>query len=651
CNNANDGSVLIFVSHGAGPYGYQWTNVSSPNQANQSGLYPGVYSVDVQDQAGCHTGKVFLFTNPTVLTTSVSSTPATCSSNGTATANVSGGTSPYTYSWNGGGTSQSISGLAAANYTVSITDAHGCTSTGTINVASNPLTSTITPTNENCHGGSSGSVSLTVSGGTVPYTYAWNNSATTQNISNLSATTFSVLITDATGCANTKTVTVTEPAVLSTTVSSTNVTCNSLCNGTANANMSGGTAPYQYLWATTPLTQTTQSISGLCPGVYNLTVTDNKGCIVTSNATITEPVVLSVTVSATPATCGNNDGTATASVSGGTTQYSFLWTGGSTAQSPTGLAHGNYTLTVTDAKGCTAAGTTTVSSTTISTPICMVTVDSTSTHNEVIWAKPAVTNIDSVRIYRLVGATYTLIGEVSYSHLSEFVDLTPGINPNITSYRYEIQMVDHCGGVSALSAHHKTIHNTASISVSKQVNLIWDQYEGFSSSYYRIWRDSTINMSAPQLLDSVPWGNLNYTDLNPPTLANGVNYFIEVVTPGSCSISGKDPVINASNLNTSRSNVYRAADSTATAVNVIANGGNIFIAPNPNNGNFSVTVGRTSIVRMEVVDMLGSKVLTVDNAMLAQNGRYNIIMPYAKGVYILKIVTNSGIINKKFVIE
>ena len=180
-------------------------------------------------------------------------------------------------------------------------------------------------------------------------------------------------------------------------------------------------------------------------------------------------------------------------------------------------------------------------------PICLISVDITSTKNVVVWEKPQFAGLDSVRIYREFGTgNYGLVGTVSNDTLSQFTDNTFGVNPNITSYRYKIALVDSNGlQITAQSPFHETMHLSTNLAPNGDVNLIWDAYEGFPVTYYRILRDSTFTNNW-QVLDSVSSNSFIWTDINPPS--TGAQYIIEVVAPFTCTAT------KAVDHNTTRSN-------------------------------------------------------------------------------------------------
>ena len=179
---------------------------------------------------------------------------------------MTGGTTPYTYLWNGGATTQDRTGLTAGTHSVTVTDANGYTLTATVTITQPAtLVASATSTNVNCNGGANGTIDLTVTGGTTAYTYVWSNGATTQDLSSLAAGTYSVTVTDANGCTATATKTITQPTTLTATASSTNALCYGCNNGTASVTPAGGTSPYSYVWSNGA---TTQNVTGLVAGTY-----------------------------------------------------------------------------------------------------------------------------------------------------------------------------------------------------------------------------------------------------------------------------------------------------------------------------------------------------------------------------------------------
>jgi hypothetical protein len=292
------------------------------------------------------------------ITATTSQTNVSCngSSTGTATVVPAGGIAPYTYSWSpSGGTGATASGLAAGNYTVTITDNISCQTTKTVTITQpTAITATTSQTNVSCNGGTNGAINLTPAGGTAPYTFNWGGGITTEDRTGLPAGTYTVIITDAKGCTATVNATVGQPA---TAVSGTSVIFNTSCfggsNGAINLTPAGGTAPYTFNWGGGI---TTEDRTGLTAGTYTVIITDANGCTATVNATVGQPAtaVSGTSVIFNTSCFGGSNGAINLTAAGGTAPYTFNWGGGITTEDRTGLTAGTYTVIITDANGCTA---------------------------------------------------------------------------------------------------------------------------------------------------------------------------------------------------------------------------------------------------------------------------------------------------------
>ncbi|PRY39169.1 putative secreted protein (Por secretion system target) [Spirosoma oryzae] len=355
CFGSNDGSATVTATGGTAPYTYRWN--SGATTATASGLIAGEYQVTITDANGCQQATSLQVTQPTQLVLTTSSTAVKCfgGNDGTATVTATGGTAPYTYRWSNGATTATASGLIAGEYQVTVTDANGCTKTASVTVIQpTQLVLTTSTTAVKCFGGSDGSATVTATGGTAPYTYRWSNGATTPTVSNLTASDYQLVVTDANGCQQTTSVAVAQPATLLTLTSANSpAKCFGSSDGSATVTATGGGTTYSYQWSTGATTPTT---AGLAAGTYQVSVTDNNGCLKTTNVTIAQPTQLALTTSATAVKCfGGNDGTATVTVTGGTAPYTYRWNNGATTATASGLIAGEYQITVTDANGCQQA--------------------------------------------------------------------------------------------------------------------------------------------------------------------------------------------------------------------------------------------------------------------------------------------------------
>ena len=381
CNGSSTGAITLSVTGGTGSYTYDWADVAGTNNSqNRTNLVAGTYSVTVSDANGCSSSKSFTITQTSALSLSTTHTNILCrgDNTGSISLSVSGGQSPYTFLWSNSATTQNISSLTAGNYSVEVTDANGCTansSTITISQPSTSLSSSISHSNVSCKGGNNGSISLTPSGGTASYSFVWSNGASSQSLSDLVAGTYSVTITDANGCTTSNSAIITEPSTeIILYATSKNASSCGGATGSINLTVENGIAtPLTYAW-TGPngYTHSTQNISSLSAGNYSITVTDHNGCSSSLSVTVGSASSLNVSVTTYDKSCPNNDGAAYAVVTGGVEPYTYLWTGGLTTNNITGLGTGNYSVTVTDANGCSASANGTVSSPSCAPPVAAV---------------------------------------------------------------------------------------------------------------------------------------------------------------------------------------------------------------------------------------------------------------------------------------
>ncbi|MFM2040136.1 MAG: hypothetical protein RLZZ493_725, partial [Bacteroidota bacterium] len=209
---------------------------------------------------------------------------------------------------------------------------------------------TLTPTPVSCLGGATGAISSSITGGTAPYTYLWNNNATSSGLTNIAAGTYTLTVTDATGCTASAQATILSNSGVTVTTTATNASCASNCNGAIITSVSGGTAPYTYLWSTSA---SSPGLQNLCAGTYIIAVSDANGCVDTAHAQVYTGIGPTVTTTATNASCASNcNGAVSTSVSGGTAPYTYLWSTSASSPGLQNLCAGTYIIAVSDANGC-----------------------------------------------------------------------------------------------------------------------------------------------------------------------------------------------------------------------------------------------------------------------------------------------------------
>ncbi|GEM_PF-639286 len=349
CPEGSDGSLSLNVQGGTLPYSYQWSNGSQA--AGLVNIPAGNYMVTVTDAKGCSlVGPAVLDPAPAIEASVTATNPVCADGTGSIDLIATGGVGNLTYSWTNGATTEDISGLTAGGYTVTITDANGCTITATaVIVIPTALAITATSTNPGCDG-TTGNISLSVTGGTAPYTYSWSNGSFEQNLNNVPAGTYSVTVADANGCQATADATIDNIANISVSVDdSADPTCAGGTDGFINLSVSGGTAPYTYAWTNGA---TTEDISGLAAGIYAVTIADARDCKVVLDAVLEAPTAISMDIKAANPDCPGGTGNINVTIMGGTPPYAYSWNNGATTQDLTNVAVGNYQLNVTDANGC-----------------------------------------------------------------------------------------------------------------------------------------------------------------------------------------------------------------------------------------------------------------------------------------------------------
>ncbi|MFM8951213.1 MAG: beta strand repeat-containing protein, partial [Bacteroidota bacterium] len=438
CYNGANGSISSAISGGTAPFNYNLNQGSTQTTGIFNNLSAGSYNILVTDANGCTATSSQVLSQPSALLTSASTTASTClnGTNGTASVTVSGGTSPYSYQWsNSGSSSATANNLSAGTYSITVTDNNGCTYTLSAvvsNITGPVITNTLT-SNNSCYQSGNGSVSVSISGGTGPFTFVLGGSATQSigTFSNLNAGPDTIMVTDNNGCIALTNFTIYEPTQLLLSGTTADAACGN-SNGVINLTGSGGTPPYGYssnggttyqpafsfsnlaagtygtavmdangcttlssaniidlagpviasVNPTNPLcfgtsngsitinasgnsiltysinngtsSQGNSVFNGLGAGSYNIVVTDTNGCIAFDNAALTEPDPLIGVATTNPSICNNgNNGDASISVQGGVSPYSYSWSNGAVSSNITNLTAGTYSISITDANGCT----------------------------------------------------------------------------------------------------------------------------------------------------------------------------------------------------------------------------------------------------------------------------------------------------------
>ena len=354
CNGLSDGIIQASANGGVGVLSYMWSAPGNPTTQQVTNLPAGTYTVTVTDANNCTSVETVDLTEPTALAISLDKEDIDCNggANGTAIANGSGGTAPYSFIWNNSATTDTITDLTAGNYSVTITDGNNCQETSVITILEPmAIQTTLNPIDADCFGASSGFVGNTPSGGSSPFTYNWSNGLTDQNLLNIPAGNYTVTITDSNNCTAEFSTTVGQAPQLTLSLTATQVNCNGGTDGTATAIPGGGAGGFTYLWSTG---ETLPDATGLGGGVVTVTITDANGCTIVDSLDVSEPALLEASAVGIDVACFNStNGQIDLNVQGGTTPYQYNWSNGEVTEDVNNLSPGSYTVTITDNLGCT----------------------------------------------------------------------------------------------------------------------------------------------------------------------------------------------------------------------------------------------------------------------------------------------------------
>jgi len=687
-----DGSITISASAGVMPYTYSIDGGSTfVGTSTFTGLNDGTYSIVVQDANGCQgTDAVTLSPGTASITVTTTNVDPSCgNSDGQITVAATGGTTPYTYSIDGGSTfvgTATFTGLAVATYNVVVEDANGCQGTTTASlINSGGPTSSATSTDVSCNGLNDGTITISATGGSTPYTYSTDGVTyvTSSTFTGMGAGTYTVYVEDAGGCTSTSSVVISEPSAVAHTVSVVDASCG-MTNGSITVTATGGQSPYTYsLDGGTG--QSTGSFTGLSAATYTIQVTDASGCTssITSH-TVAGGTAPTLTSTVTNETCMNANGEISVSATGGTGPYTYTLNGGSAQPTGvyTGLSAGSYLMEVTDGNGCTASTTVTVTNvggfTLIVNPAGGQTICLGNSAN--ISASGAG-----------VGASYTWDQGLG-------VGASHNVTPTVTT-TYSVVAVDG-SGCSSTSSVTITVQSAPTVTVIPTNPTICSgesvSLTATGATTY-VWNTgvttSTINVS--------PTNQTTYTVIGQNGSCSGTPVQVVVgVNPSPTVIAGSD-VINIQaggtvNFNNSGSNatsynwnfgdgqtsttgfvahtynvqgtytviltgtIGSCTDSDTLTINVgvssvdqvtLDNAVNVY--PNPNAGLFNLKMefGEAQDVEISLFSAIGQLIETrqLDNV-TGQVETFNFANE-AEGVYIVRVKTNSGTVTKRMTIS
>lgn len=602
CFGVSDGQVSALATGGTSPYTY----ATGPTV---TGLPAGPYSIRVTDRHGCAATGTATVTSPDLLTISSDITTPTRfgSADGSIVTSGVGGNGSYTYRWNTGSTSNTITNLADGTYTVEVTDLKGCKATGEYNVLQpDPLTMTVQLIDTVlCHGLSTGKVQAVVAGGVKPYTYTWSNGLTTEDISSLPIGTYSVVVKDKSDVVINGSYTITEPALLQLSLTASEVSCSGENDATIISTTSGGVQPYAYSWSTGA---TTPDLSGLDGGMYTLHLTDANRCALSSSATVVAPNALSMDAAVAQPICnGDANGSIVLMTTGGRQPYTYSWSTGANEDNLGNLKAGTYTVRMTDFSGCIMNKTYTL-------------------------AEPASLTVDLGRDRTLcVGQSLSLDGSiangVNYSWTSDngFTATTPTV------------VVNETGNYNILSTDNKGCTATDDVQVISDATEISADFL-MSTEAYTNESVIAVNVSSPKA-DRITWSlpeGATITSQNDTlvelTFSHAGHYVISMTTyRGDCEATAQKDVmvvagVTLPDVTTQHNSLFKQA----------------IVRPNPNNGQFyaDVEAAEDITVSYRLLDIQRNRVVAETKGQLLKDVVTAVPFNFAgqpAGVYVLLI--------------
>jgi hypothetical protein len=515
------------------------------------------------------------------------------------------------------------------------------------------ISTSINEHNVTCPSYTDGSAKVSASGGTTGYEYLWTwktNTNTTDSISGLDSGTFYLEVSDSNGCIVYDTAYIVKPAPFTAPSVITPVSCMGLSDGEIDITTSGGTTPYSYNWSNS---ETTEDITGLTAGEYRVTITDNNSCWTVFIDTVTQPAALQITYSVDSTICARSEGTITPIVTGGTLPYLFNWSTSSSDSVITGLAMGNYHLTVEDANHCKDSVSITMPSIVPIVPeICMVRIDAEDTKNMIVWERKAGYGTAYYKVYKEISTNvYDSIGMVLFNDTSSFIDMAS--KPKEQAEKYKISSVDSCGVESGLSPYHQTMNlSIASGKGTSNIILVWNKYIDESGNYvpanYHIYRgfDSTLLSFDRSITGGLSSYNINITDAQ-------VHEYYQVriergysCAPASLLKASAGPYSQSlSNLEDNRLKGSDIVEQTGALANL-----KVYPVPFNDKVNIIFTLNNEANVQLSISNAQGMVLDILENRKLAP-GQYSKVWNDAveAGMYFLKIEVDGKVEVRKLV--
>jgi hypothetical protein len=541
------------------------------------------------------------------LATTMGTTAPSCfgGNNGTATAQTTGGVAPYTYAWSsGGGTMNTVSNLATGNYTVTITDANGCFVIASFGVG-NPqqLAATGATTAPTTCNGTNGTATAVATGGNGTYTYSWNTMPvqTTATATSLGQGNYACTVTDGNGCTTVIGVSVSDGCggcTLTLNPVVTNASCG-LQNGSINPNITGQNGTVTYNWSNGA---TTSTLSGLAAGTYSVTVVDASSCADSATFTLVQSGVVTITMNPTDNFCSAIGASINTTIAGGATPYTYLWSNGATTSAITNLVTGSYSVTVTDANGCTAN-----SSVAVTSIANGPTVMTTQTNVTCFGASNGTVNMS------ITG------GNLPYAVFWSPLNISAQNLNSLAAGSYTAVVADQAGCLAT---------TTVVITQPDSITLV-----GMATPTTSSTGTAMVNAAGGTPPYTYVWNN------------GGTTQMINNLVVGTYTVTVKD----AKNCSKTTNVVVQDFISNTNNINALTN---FEVFPNPTNGAFAIRLDftETTDVQIRIFNMIGQPIMEIN----ATDNSLNLPIDMSEhpvGMYLIMIQTETGRAIKRVMIS
>jgi len=683
CYGSNDGEIDILITGGTPPFDNYLNDILQSSLISNN-LFSGTYTGSIVDANGCTATNTIILTEPAELIPILTPFDISCNGlcDGEITSNISGGVLPYSYEWSNLQITDTAAGLCTGNYSLSVTDMNNCIEDVQATISEPPVISVSDSTaNITTYGGTDGYIYISSSGGSGLLSTNWTSidgfTSISEDILNLSASTYYLEIIDTNSCIYLDTLELTQPSSLSLNIDSVIYTsCYDSCNGSINVTANGGDSTYTYSWVnildTSAIISINDDISDLCYGEYIITVDDGDTTLI-DTINIYQPQPITTILSVDSILCYNGTAQAELNVWGGTQPFTYNWSNGGNSYITT-ISHGTHSINVVDTNGCS-----------FDTSVTLANPDSISTQIAEIYHVDCFGgNNGSVSINITNGGTspYTFSNDngATYQSSNTFNNLSAG------NYFFLISDDNNClGSASVEVTEPSEIISTTTEIIDASCYLECDgnastTAAGGTAPYSYLWTNGDSTQTATDLCagfysititDANGCLNTNSAIINEPNPLL-INVWIDgnnvVATSGFSSYQWYDN--NDTLISGDTNSIFTPAGAGAYYVSVSdANGctANSYIIeynissledyslitkifPNPTNGNITIN-SEYAIKSISVYNSIGNQLLSVNNNENSTTETKLDLSTFAKGVYSIKINLNNQIINQRIILQ